>query len=175
MNKDHKNKFKTPEGYFESFNEKLFARLDAEEGDPNTDFLPKSDGFTIPKDYFEEVYPKVQSKSTKSSPRVISLNTRRTFYYAAAAIAVLFALTLGWNWNQDSDASFEDLADADIETYFEHNELGFSSYEIAETVNLENLSITDFSDEILEEDSILEYLDENVEDLEDLDLDYEEL
>ena len=175
MNKDHKNTFNTPEGYFESFNEKLFARLEAEEDEPNTDFLPKTDDFKVPGTYFEEIYPKVGSRLKKDNPKVISLNRRRIFFYAAAAVAALFVLTLGWNWNQSPDFSFEDLADTDIETYFENNELNFSSYEIAETVDLEDLSITDFSDETIQEESILEYLDENVEDLEDLDLDYEAL
>ena len=175
MNKDHENKFKTPEGYFESFNERLFARLESEEGEPNTDFLPETDGFSIPKGYLERVYPEVQSKLENGNNKVVSLNRYSTFYYAAAAIAVLFALALGWNWNQSPNLSFEDLASADIETYFEHNAFGLSSYEIAETVNLDDISITDITEKSLQEESILEYLDENVEDLEDLDLNYEEL
>lgn len=175
MNKDHENKFKTPEGYFESFNERLFARLEAEEEEPNTDFLPRTDGFNIPEGYFTTLYPSVQSKLEKRSTKVISLKQYRTFYYAAAVLAALFVLTLGWNWNKSPDVSFEDLASTDIETYFEDNELGLSSYEIAETVNLDDISISDITGRSLQEESILEYLDENVEDLEDLDLNYEEL
>ena len=175
MKKDHENKFKTPEGYFESFNERLFARLEAEEGGPNTDFLPKSDGFSIPDGYMDTIYSSVQSKLEKRDTKVISLNRYRMFYYAAAAVAVLFALTFGWNWNNEPDLGFEDLANADIETYFENNALDFSSYEIAETVNLDEISISDITGKSLQEESILEYLDENVEDLEDLDLNYEEL
>ncbi len=175
MNQDHKNKFKTPEGYFESFNERLFARLETEEGEPNTDFLPQKDGFGIPEHYFDTVYPSVQSQLEKRAPKVISFNRYRTFYYAAAAVAVLLVLTLGWNWNNSPDLNFEDLASTDIEAYFENNEVGLSSYEIAETVNLEDISITDFTEKSLQEESILEYLDEHVEDVEDLDLNYEEL
>ena len=55
MNKNHNNKFKTPEGYFENFNQRLFERLEEENDEPNTDFLPKSDGFGIPEKYFESV------------------------------------------------------------------------------------------------------------------------
>jgi len=175
MKKNHENKFKTPEGYFESFNEKLFARMGAEEGEPNTDFLPKTDGFKVPKSYFNGVYPSVQPKLKSSRPKVISLFQNKVMYYAAAAVAVLFVLTFGWNTDQNMDFGFDDLANADIEAYFEDNELGLSSYEIAETVNLEDISISDITESSLEEESILEYLDENVEDLEDLDLDYEEL
>lgn len=175
MKKNHKNKFKTPEGYFESFNERLFARLEGEESEPAIDFLPKSDGFSIPDGYMDTIYSSVQSKLEKRDTKVISLHRYRTFYYAAAAIAVLFVLTFGWNWNNGPDLSFEDLASADIETYFENNELDLSSYEIAETVNLGDISLEDITEKGLQEESILEYLDENVEDLEDLDLNYEEL
>lgn len=175
MKKNHKNKFKTPEGYFDNFNERLFARMNAEEEEPNVTFLPKSDGFGVPDNYFNSVYPAIKKRLNGDSGKVFALQKYRTFYYAAAAIAALFVLTLAWNLNQDKEIGFEDLASADIETYFENNELGLSSYEIAETVNLENISISDFTEKNIEEESILEYLDENIEDLEDLDLNYEEL
>jgi hypothetical protein len=175
MNKNHKNKFKTPEGYFEDFNERLFARMEAEENEPNTDFLPKSDGFGIPDSYFENVYPKVQSKLENNTSKVVSLSRYKTFYYAAAAVAVIFVLSLTWKANQEQPLNFENLASADIETYLEDYDLGLSSYEIAETVNLDDISISDITEKTLEDESILEYLDENVDDLEDLDLNYEEL
>ena len=175
MNKNHKNKFKTPEGYFEGFNERLFARMEAEENEPNTDFLPKSDGFGVPDRYFDNVYPEVQSKLKNKASKVISLGRYKTVYYAAAAIAVIFVLSLTWKTNQEKSLDFEDLASADIETYLEDYDLGLSSYEIAETVNLDDISISDITEKTLEEESILEYLDENVDDLEDLDLNYEEL
>jgi hypothetical protein len=175
MNKNHKNKFKTPQGYFEGFNERLFTRMEAEENGPNTDFLPKSDGFGVPDAYFENVYPRVQSKLENSTPKVISLNRYKTVYYAAAAVAVIFVLSLTWRANQEQPLNFEDLASADIETYLEDYDFGLSSYEIAENVNLDDISISDITEKSLEDESILEYLDENVEDLEDLDLNYEEL
>ena len=176
MKKNHKNKFKTPENYFESFNERLFARMSAEEEEPNTNFLPKSDGFATPDSYFEGVYAQIQSKIGFNQGRIISLQQRKTFYYAAAAIAVVFVFALGWKFNQKTtELGFEDLASAEITSYFENNEFGLSSYEIAENVNLEEISIADLTDTSIEEESILEYLDENVEDLEDLDLNYEEL
>lgn len=175
MNKNHNNKFKTPEGYFENFNQRLFERLEEENDEPNTDFLPKSDGFGIPEKYFESVQLSIIQKLKGDSTKVISIKRFQAFYYAAAAIAALFVLTLAWNWSQDDKIDFEDLASIDIETYFENNELGLSSYEIAETVNLEDISIADIVDKNLEDTSILDYLDENVEDFEDLDLSYEEL
>ena len=175
MKKNHDNSFKTPEGYFDKFNERLFARIESEENEPDTSFLPKTDGFKVPTAYFKGVYPEVKSMLERPKSKVVSINRYRTWYYAAAAVAVLFVVSLGWNWNQNQDLDFNDLASADIETYFDDYELGLSSYEIAEAVNLSDLSLTDITDKNIEEESILEYLDENVDDLEDLDLNYEEL
>jgi len=39
MKKNHKDKFKTPEGYFESFNERLMDKIVKEES-----IIPSSDG-----------------------------------------------------------------------------------------------------------------------------------
>ena len=171
MKKNHKNKFKTPEGYFDNFNARLFERLEEEGKVPS--ILPKTDGFGVPDGYFDSVYTSVVKKIEEKPTKVISLKRYRPFYYAAAVLAILFALRLGWDQNQE--VNFEDLASADIEAYLESSDLGLSSYEIAEVVNLEEISLADMTEKSFEDETILEYLDENVEDLDDLDLNYEEL
>lgn len=175
MKRNHKNKFKTPEGYFDNFNERLFERLAEEEGQEESSIIPKSDGFVTPKEYFDSVYPSTIQKLGDQPTKVVSLRNYRTFYYAAAAIAVLFVLTFVWNWNKAPDINFEDLASADIETYFENNDFGLSSYEIAEVVDLKDISLEDITDENLGDETILDYLDERVDEIEDLELNYEEL
>ena len=64
------------------------------------------------------------------------------------------------------------MASAEIEAYFDNNTLGMTSYEIATIIPIEDVSLDDVLNDVLEESSILEYLDENVEDIEDLNLDY---
>ena len=175
MKKNHKNKFKTPEGYFENFNERLFARIEAEENEPNTDFLPKSDGFEVPDGYFDDVSDKILSKVTTNEPKVIRFKPWRTLYYAAASIAAIFVLALFVFQKSESEIGFEDLVSTDIDSYFEQNEIGLSSYEIAEVMDIETISLSDIMEQDLAEDEILDYLDENVDELEDLNLDYDEL
>ena len=46
-----------------------------------------------------------------------------------------------------------------------------TSYEIAEVVSLEEVELNDILNDDLEDDIIMEYLDENVGDIEDLNLD----
>lgn len=175
MKKNHKNKFKTPEGYFDNFNERLFERLTDEEKIEESSAIPRSDGFGVPEGYFDSVYASTIKRMDGKSSKIISLRKYQPFYYAAAAIAVIFALTLAWNWNETTDVSFEDLASTDFDTYFENNDLGLSSYEIAEVVNLEDISLEDITDENIGDETILDYLDENVDEIEDLELNYEEL
>lgn len=174
MEKNHENNFQTPEGYFESFNERLFARLDAEEGEPNTDFLPKTDGFAVPEDYFESLPTKIIEKTIESTPKVVRLQPKRRFYYSAASVAAIFVLALLIFQNNEPAPTFEDLASSDIDAYFEENEIELSSYELAEVINIENISVADMTEEDLQGEEILEYLDENLDEIEDLNLDYDE-
>ncbi len=176
MKKDQKNKFKTPEGYFESFNERLMNRIEAKKDDSISEIIPKTDGFAVPKKYFEEVGQNIKQK-IGHGPKVISLRSYRKFYYAAASIAALFVLVLAWNWDNTSEPiiGFEDLASAEIDSYFENNDLGLTSYELAEVIDVEEINVLDMTNEAIADEEILEYLDENVDEFDDLNLDYEDL
>lgn len=174
MGKDKENNFKTPEGYFDSFHDRLMDKIKQQEGEMEDSIIPKLDGFTIPEGYFEHLPEKVLSKLDFKESKVIQLKSYKKFYYSAAAIAALFLLIFGLNWKTTAPVTFEDLASAEIDAYFENTELDLSSYELAEVVKLDELSIDDVLENQLEEDNILEYLDENVEDIEDLNLDYDD-
>nr|WP_298925299.1 hypothetical protein [uncultured Allomuricauda sp.] len=166
MKKDHKNKFKTPEGYFDSFHERLMDKINEEENEQGKSIIPKSDGFSVPEEYFDTF--KVETKEVK----VVQLKSYKKFYYSAAAIAAIFILIFGLTWKTDAPITFEDLVSAEIDAYFETTELDMSTYEIAEVVSLNSLEVNDVLDNALKDENILEYLDENVEDIEDLNLDY---
>lgn len=170
MKKDKKNSFNTPEGYFESFHERLMDKIN-KEGNETESIIPKSDGFAVPEGYFNGVTEKVLSKTTGNQGKVIQLKSYRKFYYGAA-VAAVFLLIFGLNWKSDTPIDFEDLANTEIDAYFENTEIDMTSYEIAELVPLENLELNDVLENDIEAENILEYLDENVEDIEDLNLDY---
>ena len=173
MEENQKNKFNIPEGYFENFNEKLFTRLEAEGGEPNTDFLPKSDGFGLSEGYMDTVHFNVLEKIGQSPTKVVSIWRNRSIYYAAATIAAIFTLTFVWNYDRVNNLDFDDLASADIEAYMENNDLSFSSYELVEDGYLGSITLEDITTEELGEETILDYLNENVDILNDLELDYE--
>ncbi|GMN09219.1 hypothetical protein MTsPCn9_03250 [Croceitalea sp. MTPC9] len=168
MKKNHKNPHKTPEGYFESFNERLMDKIAKEES-----IIPKSDGFSVPDTYFETFNERV---AHKVEPKVVQLYSYRKYYYAAASVAAIALLAFFFNQSTQPEFGFDDLATTEIDAYFENNEMGLTSYELAEVVNIENVAILDITEteNDIEKEMILEYLDENVDELEDLNLDYEE-
>ncbi len=155
------NPFKTPEGYFEDFENRLMDKLS--QGKSN---IPKEEGFAIPENYFEsiqgEILDKIQAKETK----VIPLNSYKKYYYAAASIAAVALIIFGVNWKTTEEPTFEALADSDIEHYFENNKFDLTAYEIAEVIPLDELEINDFITNRFEEEHMLDYLNENIEDFE---------
>lgn len=102
---------------------------------------------------------------------MISFKPNRNFYYGAAAVAALLVLLFGINGNPNTEPiSFDDLANAEIEAYFEQTDLDMSSYEIAEVVSVTDIQINDVLADDLEDDILMDYLDENVDDIEELNL-----
>lgn len=168
MKKNHKDKFKAPEGYFESFNERLMNKIVKEES-----IIPSSDGFSVPKDYFDNISTSIPNYT---ETKVIGLNSYRKYYAVAATIAVLMALTLFFTQNKETEYGFEDLASAELDAYFLNNDMDLSSDDLAQVVNIEEITMLDIieSEDPLGSEMILEYLDENVDEIEELNLDYEE-
>ncbi|WP_108244605.1 hypothetical protein [Muricauda brasiliensis] len=173
MKKDKKNSFNTPEGYFESFNDRLMDKIKAEEAHENGGIIPKTDGFAVPDGYFDQVESSILSKTSRKEVKVIPLISNRNFYYSVAAIAAIFILIFNITGNPTSEPiTFDDLANAEIEAYLENTEFEMTSYEIAEVVSLEEVELNDILVDDLEDDIILEYLDEYVDEIEELNLEY---
>ncbi len=172
--KNNKKNFKTPEGYFKGFSDRLLDRM-SDTGNQGSSLLPKSDGFYLPDGYFDSLNKNIQEKLEDGIPKVITLNRRRkVYYYAAAAVAAIVLLTIGIRTNSSEEHTFEGLAKTEIEDYFNSTDLGLSSYEIAEVIPVDELEISDITDNKIEEENIIDYLDNNIENIEELNLtDYE--
>ncbi|MEM8999259.1 MAG: hypothetical protein AAGB24_03260 [Bacteroidota bacterium] len=172
MKSKKKQQFKTPEGYFDNFHERLMGKI-VEDSDSSLNIIPKNDGFTVPQEYFETVGTVISKKVKDTKTKVIPLYAFRKYAYAAAALAAVFLFV--WGITFRSEPSFNDLAAAEIDSYFEESELNLTSYELAEVIALEDIELKDMVDTPYEEENILEYLDETVDALEDLNIDYDEL
>ncbi|WP_296386295.1 hypothetical protein [Winogradskyella sp.] len=159
MKKDklHKVKstgFKTPDHYFESFEDKLFDRLNENNSIENIE----TSGFTAPSDYFDSVEDKVFSKLNTENKSVINLQPRKTFYYVAgiaASLILLFAVFI------NTETTEESLSAEMVETYLENRDL--NSYELAQLLSDTDLLEDDFTIATTpyEEDNLELYLLDN--------------
>lgn len=135
LHNDIKSGFKTPENYFNSFEEQLLSELKLKEQVSNS-------GFNEPKDYFNNF--KVDLSEVKpSEPKVIPLfNNKTMLYVASIAAAFILLLTIPSNNNE---LNFASLDNDTIEDY-----LLISDFESSELNDLIT-NTTAFEDKILEE------------------------
>lgn len=158
------NNFKTPDNYFDSFTDKLMVKLS--ELEP---MEKKQDGFKIPDTYFDTLYSNIQTKLSIPEPKVIKLNPFKKYYYVAAiaAVAMLFLLL---TFNQQTEITFDDIALSDIENYIEDNDVDFSTYELAEMLPIDELEIKDIIENQLNDEYIIDYLGDSIDNFEELNL-----
>lgn len=165
--------FKAPEGYFEGLKDDLMDKLSKE-----TSSLPDKGGFKVPENYFENLPKEIIEKVAKKESGVIRLKSYRKYFYAAASVAAILLLVINIEWKNTSDFTFDDLAETEIEYYLEDNEFGMSSYELAEVILEEDLEINNFLDaemnENLDDDNIMDYLEDNIENIDELNLEIDE-
>ncbi|MFC4097108.1 hypothetical protein [Euzebyella saccharophila] len=164
------NPFKTPENYFGSFEDRLKEKIS--EGQPN---FPVEEGFGVPKGYFNDIHSRVIEKMEVSDPKVVKLPLFKNYYYLGASIAavliVALAINLGLNKKQPT---FDDLAHSEIEAYFQNNDIGITSYELAEVIPVDQLEVYDIVEDQWGDEQMVDYLNENIEDFESLNLEYDE-
>ena len=166
---DKNNPFKTPEGYFENFTGGLMDKLNEDKAS-----IPKDDGFKIPEGYFVELYQNIKPRLQTKEVKVVQLHSYRKYYIAAAAVAAAVVLFFGLNFKSTPEYTFDELAASEIDIYFENNDFELSMYEIGEVIPVTNLEINDILENRFEEEQMLEYLDENIDNFEGLNLeDYE--
>lgn len=173
-NLDKKNSFKTPVGYFEGFTERLLNKITDTEAAAKQTIIPKEEGFVVPEAYFDDLHENIKQKLAKKEAKVVQMWPIRKYYLVAASVAAVALVLFGINWNTSKEVSFEDLANTDIETYFENNGLGLTTYEIAEVIPVDDLEIGDILENGMDEEKLIEYLNNNIDDFEQLNLDSDE-
>ena len=136
--------------------------------------IPKTDGFVAPPSYFDDIHKNIQEKLDVSEVKIINLHRYKKYYFAAASVAALAVLFFALNRNKSEEIKFNDIANSDIENYFEDYSSDFSSYEIAEVLPVDELEIADLMTTALSDEIILNYLDNNTDEFEELNLEYDE-
>ncbi len=165
-----KNSFKVPPGYFEGLTERIQKKMQEDDAQK----FPKEDGFGVPETYFDKLEKEILANTIEKETPVIQLRPYKRYLYAAAAIAAIFVLVMTLPWNRSQTITFDDLAEVDITSYFESQELELSSYEIAEVIPVANLDIDEFMETEMDDQQIMNYLEDTIDDLDELNIDLDE-
>ncbi len=151
--------FKLPENYFQEFEMQIMDTVSAEKADS---FPQMTSGFKVPEGYFEKFEDRLLEKI--DSPKVISLFRKRKFYYAAAIAATFIGIVSTLLLNPFGKETTNSAEVAAIEQYIDDGNLDFNSDDISTFMYdqgyvIDNISNTGINDEV-----VVDYLNENVED-----------
>ena len=131
--------------------------------------FPKETAFRVPEAYFDTFQVKLIER-LGGETKVVPLYPVKKVIALVASIAAVVVLFFGINWNKTTVVSFGDLANTDIEAYFENNELDLTSYEIAEVIPVADTELSDILNSSIEDEQLLDYLNENINELDELNL-----
>lgn len=144
--------FKTPEGYFETFEEELFSKISEIK-------LPKKNGFAIPKNYFENLEQRIAipRDHLKKERNAIPLFSKKYFGYAAA-IAICFSIGATFFTNQSPELAFDTLQWAAIDSYIEEGNLNLDLDDVTTMIENSTLSEIELQEQDLSQSDLENYL-----------------
>lgn len=158
--------FKVPEGYFDSLTSQIMDIV-TEEGK----IFPDKHGFSVPRGYMDGFPEKIFQRLQEPETKLLPIRRPRKYYYYAASIAAALLLFFGILWSGKDDPTYSDLARTDIEEYFDLNGWGFSPYELAEILPVEQIDLSGILEQQLDNEKVIDYLDNNIKNIEELNLD----
>lgn len=161
--------FKVPQNYFESFEARLKARMEESGGN-----LPAETGMAVPDGYFESFEERLKAKMQKPEPKVIQFKSYRKYWVSAVSAAAILLLTFSLFGPGNNELGFDDLAKGDIEAYFENKDIELNEYEIAQVIPVDELEVQDLLDDNIDREQLMDYLDESLEDIDDLNFSIDE-
>ncbi|MFC0605025.1 hypothetical protein [Winogradskyella pulchriflava] len=143
--------FKTPDNYFVSFEAKLQKRLSNKETIEGVEHT----GYVVPKGYFESFEDNLLENINQDKP-VITLQPKRKLYYIAG-IAASFILLFGVLFNLKKDISIESIDTLAIESYLYQED--YSNDELASLFKPNEISVNDFIDLNISDETLNQYLE----------------
>lgn len=155
--KKHIHGFKTPENYFENFDEQLFAKMEAE-------LLPKESGFKVPENYFDTLEERLITNvitSEKKQKTIPLFRSKRIIWgmAIAACIAVIFTIV---RTNPTSN-SITTLEFSSIENYIDDENLDLDSFDLVGLLNEEDIANLSDQHKMFSEENLENYLIENID------------
>jgi hypothetical protein len=147
-----KKPFKVPNGYFDTVENIVLAKLKAE-------VMNKGNTSAVPEGYFESIDNNILAEIKQPKTKVISLKSRMVKIIAPIAVAASLLLVVVLSTNKQH-YTFEDLTSNDIEQFIETETITFDEVELAMVIDDEDLSEFEHSSTYSNEE-ILEYLNDS--------------
>ena len=153
--------FKTPDGYFDAFDESLFKKMGIQK-----DLASVSNpGYKVPDTYFENFDDNLLNHlKNDASPKVIKMISWRNVAYLSGIAASVVLMLNVFTKSQD-DLSINQIETASIEDYLSGQNMNI--YDIASYLDEEDLVLDNFVSNTFTEESLENYLLNNasIEDL----------
>lgn len=164
---NQKHPFKVPENYFGSLEDRIMDKVTSVQDQDQDVKLPgdrAEAGFKVPENYFENFEDRLMAKidNKPKQSKVISLLNRESFYYVAGTAAVFVAIITTLFTNPAQPIGFEDLDVVSIEGYL-HETLEFSTTDVSQYFNEGEFSFAPSGRSDVDQEAVIEYLNENVE------------
>lgn len=167
MNK--KDSFKTPEGYFDTLKDRLLDAVNSEDSE-----MPKDDGFAVPDGYFDTFNKRLSKKLSERTPKVVRLYPYKKLLYAVSAAAAVVLVVFALQYQPGETVGFDTLASTDIMDYLSTDAYDLDTFDLVAELEVNDIVINDVLDDNIEEENIIEYLDEEIDDLDDLNFEFDE-
>lgn len=154
--------FKVPDGYFDRLEDRLMDKV-TEPLPSEKSGLPGNNPFKVPDNYFETFESRLLEKiepETKRS-KVISLFNKESLYYVAGVAAVFVAILTTFLTTQPEPLTWDSLDMAIMEDYI-HERMEYSTGDVSQVLDEGDYNFTSSPAEINEE-AVLEYFNENIE------------
>lgn len=144
-----KTGFKTPDNYFNTFEDTLYEQLS----------INTKTGFEAPKDYFEDLEEKLLKKieQPKKSKLISLVNKKQFLSFSSIAAAFIIAFFIV-KPSELNPLNFNDIEYADYEDYLNTEELDISSNELVELLEIDSEDLNNISFVTIENENILNYL-----------------
>lgn len=160
--------FNTPKDYFNSFEDRLFDRMNTEA------ILPKETGFKAPEAYFDRLEDSLAKElfQTEEEAKIIPLQRKRNYIqYLSYAVAACILLFIGINFiNTDTGIdgfTMEKVVNSEINEFIENDLIALNNYDLITVYEEENVDISTIFEVDLSDTETIDYL-ENIENSYDL-------
>lgn len=155
--------FTTPKDYFDTFEERLFEKIETEAT------IPKEEGFKIPDAYFDSLEDRLAGTlfaTEKEEVKVISLSNRKQYLkyisYVSAACIIIAGIIM-FSFGKTNLNTNLTVTENEINTFIDNDLIAMNNYDLFAVYEEENIDISSIIEVNLDEEETIYYLENSVD------------